>query len=131
MKKVLIVDDASVVRLMIKKVLNKGDFEIVGEAANGTEALTKYKDLRPDVVTMDITMPEVDGIQATKDIMAFDENAKVVIMSGIDQKEMLWQAIKAGAVSYIVKPFENDRVISTLNEVTAGNSSPEGKDLTR
>ena len=131
MKKVLIVDDASVVRLMIKKVLNKGDFEIVGEAATGTEALTKYKDLRPDVVTMDITMPEVDGIQATKDIMAFDENAKVVIISGIDQKEMLWQAIKAGAASYIVKPFENDRVISTLNEVTAGNSSPEGKDLTR
>lgn len=118
MKKVLIVDDASVVRLMIKKVLKQGNFEIVGEAATGIEALTKYKELRPDVVTMDITMPEADGIQATKDIMAFDENAKVVIMSGIDQKEMLWQAIKAGAASYIVKPFENDRVLSTLNEVT-------------
>jgi two-component system chemotaxis response regulator CheY len=118
MKKVLIVDDASVVRLMIKKVLKKGDFEIVGEAVNGIDALTKYKELRPDVVTMDITMPEVDGIQATKDIIAFDEDAKVVIMSGIDQKEMLWQAIKAGAASYIVKPFENDRVLSTLKEVT-------------
>ncbi len=117
MKKVLIVDDASVVRLMIKKVLKEGDFEIVGEAANGVDALTKYKELRPDVVTMDITMPEADGIQATKDIVAFDEDAKVVIMSGIDQKEMLWKAIKAGASSYIVKPFENERVISTLNEV--------------
>ena len=117
MKKVLIVDDASVVRLMIKKALKEGDFEIVGEAVNGIDALTKYKELRPDIVTMDITMPEVDGIQATKDIIAFDENAKVVIMSGIEQKEMLWQAIKAGAASYIVKPFENDRVISTLNEV--------------
>ncbi len=118
MKKVLIVDDASVVRLMIKKVLMQGGFEIVGEAINGIDALTKYKELRPDVVTMDITMPEVDGIQATKDIMAFDEDAKVVILSGIDQKEMLWQAIKAGAASYIVKPFENDRVLSTLKEVT-------------
>ena len=117
MKKVLIVDDASVVRLMIKKVLKEGNFEIAGEAVNGVEALTKYKELRPDIVTMDITMPEADGIQATKDIIAFDENAKVVIMSGIEQKEMLWQAIKAGAASYIVKPFENDRVISTLNEV--------------
>ncbi len=118
MKKVLIVDDASVVRLMIKKVLMQGGFEIVGEAINGIDALTKYKELRPDVVTMDITMPEADGIQATKDIIAFDEDAKVVIMSGIDQKEMLWQAIKAGAASYIVKPFENDRVLSTLKEVT-------------
>ncbi len=118
MKKVLIVDDATVVRLMIKKLLKEGDFEIVGEAANGIDALTKYKELRPDVVTMDITMPEVDGIQATKDIVEFDEDAKIVIMSGIDQKEMLWQAIKAGAASYIVKPFENARVISTLNEVT-------------
>ncbi len=118
MKKVLIVDDASVVRLMIKKVLMQGDFEIVGEAVNGIDALTKYKELRPDVVTMDITMPEVDGIQATKDIIAFDEDAKVVILSGIDQKEMLWPAIKAGAASYIVKPFENDRVLTTLKEVT-------------
>ena len=117
MKKVLIVDDASVVRLMIKRALKEGGFEIVGEAVNGIDAFTKYKELRPDIVTMDITMPEADGIQATKDIIAFDENAKVVIMSGIEQKEMLWQAIKAGAASYIVKPFENDRVISTLNEV--------------
>jgi two-component system, chemotaxis family, chemotaxis protein CheY len=117
MKRVLIVDDASVVRLMIKKALVQGGFEIAGEAVNGIDALTKYKELRPDVVTMDITMPEADGIQATKDIVAFDEDAKVVIMSGIDQKEMLWKAIKAGAASYIVKPFENERVISTLNEV--------------
>ena len=118
MKKVLIVDDASVVRLMIKKVLKEGNFEIVGEAANGIDALTKYKELRPDVVTMDITMPEVDGIQATRDIIAFDKNAKIVIMSGIDQKEMLWQAIRAGAASYIVKPFEDERLITTLKEVT-------------
>jgi len=87
MKKVLIVDDASVVRLMIKKALREGDFEVVGEAVNGIDALTKYKELRPDIVTMDITMPEADGIQATKDITAFDENAKVVIVSGKKQKK--------------------------------------------
>jgi len=117
MKRVLIVDDATVVRLLIKKVLTKSDFEVVGEAVNGIDALTKYKELKPDIVTMDITMPEADGIQATKDIIAFDSKAKIVMLSGIDQKEMLWQAIKAGAASYIVKPFENDRILSTLNEV--------------
>ena len=117
MKRVLIVDDASVVRMLIKKVLTQADFDVVGEAVNGIDALAKYKELRPDLVTMDITMPEADGIQATKDIIAFDAKAKVVMLSGIDQKEMLWQAIKAGAVSYIVKPFENDRILSTLNEV--------------
>ncbi len=120
MKRVLIVDDASVVRLMIKKVLQQDDFEIVGEAVNGKDALAKYKELKPDLVTMDITMPEADGIQATKDIIAFDENAKIVMLSGIDQKEMLWKAIKAGAASYIVKPFENDRILTTLNDVLNG-----------
>ncbi len=118
MKRVLIVDDASVVRLIIKKALQQGGFEIVGEAINGIDALAKYKELKPDIVTMDITMPEADGIQATKDIIAFDENAKIVMLSGIDQKEMLWKAIKAGAASYIVKPFENDRILATLNDVT-------------
>ncbi len=117
MKRVLIVDDASVVRLLIKKVLKEADFDIVGEAVNGVDALAKYKELKPDIVTMDITMPEADGIQATKDIIAFDANAKIVMLSGIDQKDMLWKAIKAGASSYIVKPFENDRILSTLNEV--------------
>ncbi|GAX60072.1 chemotaxis protein CheY [Candidatus Scalindua japonica] len=118
MKRVLIVDDASVVRLLIKKVLKAGNFEFAGEAINGKDALSKYKELRPDIVTMDITMPETDGIQATKDIIAFDENAKIIMLSGIDQKEMLWKAMKAGATSYIVKPFENDRILSALNEIT-------------
>lgn len=117
MKKLLIVDDASVVRLMIKKVLKGSDFTIVGEAKNGREAFEKYKALKPDVVTMDLVMPEVDGIQATRDIVSFDKNAKVVIVSGIDQREMLMRAIDAGACSYIVKPFEADRVIATLSEV--------------
>lgn len=117
MKKVLIVDDASIVRLLIRKVLKNTDFTVVGEAVNGKEALVKYKELSPDVVTMDMIMPEADGIQATKDIIAYDGNAKIIMVSSIDQKGPLIQAIKAGASSYIVKPFEADRVISTLNEV--------------
>ncbi|HDY68519.1 hypothetical protein LCGC14_1837020 [marine sediment metagenome] len=104
-------------KLLIKKILKQDDFTIVGEAANGKDALVKYKELRPDVVTMDMIMPEADGLQATKDILAFDRNAKGVIVSSIYQKEMLVQAIKAGASSYIVKPFESNRVISALNEV--------------
>ncbi len=119
MKKVLVVDDASVVRMMMKKVLKGSGFEVVGEAANGSEALEKYKELKPDVVTMDMVMPEADGIQATRDIVEFDKDAKVVIVSGIDQRELLMKAIDAGASSYIVKPFESDRVIATLNEVLA------------
>lgn len=119
MKKLLIVDDASVVRLMIRKVLKESDYTVVGEAKNGKEALEKYKDLNPDVVTMDLVMPVVDGIQATSDIVSFDKDAKVIIVSGIDQREMLMRAIEAGASSYIVKPFEADRVIATLNEVLA------------
>lgn len=121
MKKLLIVDDASVVRLMVKKILNESDFTIVGEAKNGKEAFEKYKELRPDVVTMDLVMPEVDGIQATKDILSFDKNAKIVILSGIDQREMLMQAINAGASSYVVKPFETDRLITALKEVSGEN----------
>ncbi len=120
MKKVLIVDDASVVRLMIRKVLKQGDFEVTGEAVNGIDALVKYKELKPDIVTMDITMPEADGIQATKDIIAFDPNAKIVMLSGIDQKEMLWKAIKAGATSYVVKPFEDERILSALKDIAEG-----------
>ena len=119
MKKLLVVDDASVVRLMVKKILNESDFEIVGEAKDGKEALEKYKELKPDIVTMDLVMPEVDGIQATKDILAYDEKAKIVILSGIDQREMLMQAINAGACSYVVKPFETDRLITALNEVSS------------
>ncbi|GJQ58723.1 MAG: response regulator [Candidatus Scalindua sp. AMX11] len=117
MKKVLVVDDASVVRLMMKKVLKEGGFEIVGEATNGREAITQFKELHPDIVTMDMVMPDADGIQATREIVAFDKNAKVVMVSGIEQKEMLMKAIQAGASSYIVKPFDADRVILTLNEV--------------
>jgi two-component system chemotaxis response regulator CheY len=117
MKKILVVDDAKVVRMVISKVLTKNGFAIAGEAENGREALEKYKQLKPDAVTMDITMPEVDGIQGLKDIIAYDKNAKVIMISAIDQRDSLAEAIRNGASGYIVKPFEDDSMTIAINKL--------------
>ena len=117
MKKVLVVDDAKVIRMVIKRLLTQHGYQIVGEAGNGREAFEKYKELRPDAVTMDIIMPEVDGIQGLKDILAFDKQAKVIMISAIDQRDSLTDAIRNGATDYVVKPFEDDRMISTLKNI--------------
>ena len=114
--RILVVDDAAILRQMLKNILTTQGHEVVGEAINGKEALEKYKKLKPDIVTMDIVMPEVDGIQALKNILAFDKNAKVIIISVIDQRKSLIEAIKAGAVDFIIKPFEFDRVIAAVEE---------------
>ena len=118
-KKVLIVDDAPVVRLLLKSILEKNGFEVVAEAGNGNEALDRYKDSSPDVVTMDITMPEANGIEGVKMILAHDPNAKIVMITAIDQRKYLLEAIKAGAADYIVKPFEDNRVITALQKATS------------
>lgn len=117
MAKVLIVDDAAFMRMMIKDILEKNNFEIVGEASNGLIAVELYKKERPDVVTMDITMPDMDGIQAVKAIKEFDPNAKVVMCSAMGQQSMVMDAIKAGAKDFIVKPFQADRVLEAINKV--------------
>ncbi|MDS0524130.1 response regulator [Clostridium sp. SHJSY1] len=117
MAKVLIVDDAAFMRMMIKDILEKNNFEIVGEASNGLIAVELYKKEKPDVVTMDITMPDMDGIQAVKAIKEFDPNAKVVMCSAMGQQSMVMDAIKAGAKDFIVKPFQADRVLEAINKV--------------
>lgn len=117
MKKILVVDDAKVIRMVIKQILTKNGYEIAGEAGNGREALEKYKELKPDAVTMDIIMPEVDGIQGLKEILAFDNQAKVIMISAIDQRESLSDAIKSGATDYVVKPFEDERMITSLRNI--------------
>lgn len=117
MKKILVVDDAKVIRMVIKRLLTLHGYEVAGEAGNGREAVEKYKELRPDAVTMDIIMPEVDGIQGLKDILAFDKQAKVIMISAIDQRDSLTDAIRNGATDYVVKPFEDDRMISTLKNI--------------
>ncbi|CAM4035137.1 chemotaxis response protein [Lederbergia lenta] len=114
--KILIVDDAAFMRMMVKDILTKNGFEVVGEAADGAQAVEKYKELKPDLVTMDITMPEMDGITALKEIKAFDPSAKIIMCSAMGQQAMVIDAIQAGAKDFIVKPFQADRVIEAISK---------------
>ncbi|MBP2642431.1 MAG: response regulator receiver protein [Firmicutes bacterium] len=115
--KVLIVDDAAFMRMMIKDILTKNGFEVVGEAENGAKAVEKWQELRPDLTTMDITMPEMDGITAVKNIKNIDPNAKVIMCSAMGQQAMVIEAIQSGAKDFIVKPFQPDRVLEAIRKV--------------
>ncbi|AEH53204.1 MULTISPECIES: response regulator [Heyndrickxia] len=115
-KKILIVDDAAFMRMMIKDILTKNGYDVVAEAADGAQAIEKYKEHRPDLVTMDITMPEVDGISALKEIKKIDPDAKVIMCSAMGQQAMVIDAIQAGAKDFIVKPFQADRVIEAIQK---------------
>lgn len=114
--KVLIVDDAAFMRMMIKEILSKNGYSIVGEASDGAQAVEKYKELGPDLVTMDITMPEMDGISALKEIKKMDPNARVIMCSAMGQQAMVIDAIQAGAKDFIVKPFQADRVLEAIKK---------------
>jgi len=114
MKSVLIVDDAMFIRLSLKMMLEKNGFNVIGEAENGAVAVKKYQELKPDIVTMDITMPEVDGVEALRQIRAMDGNAKVVMVSAMGQEVMIRNAIMAGAKNFIVKPFTEESVLKVL-----------------
>ncbi|MGL4798669.1 MAG: response regulator [Cellulosilyticaceae bacterium] len=116
-KKVLVVDDAAFMRMMIKDILSKNGYEIAGEAENGLKAIEKYKELSPDLVLMDITMPEMDGIQAVKNIKAIDPAAKIVMCSAMGQQAMVIESIQAGARDFIVKPFQAERVLEAVRKV--------------
>jgi two-component system, chemotaxis family, chemotaxis protein CheY len=114
---ILIVDDAAFMRMMIKDILTKNGFTVVGEASDGAQAVEKYKELSPDLVTLDITMPEMDGISALKEIKKVDAGAKVVMCSAMGQQAMVIEAIQAGAKDFIVKPFQADRVLEAIKKV--------------
>ncbi len=114
---ILIVDDAAFMRMMIKDVLTKNGFDVMGEAENGAKAIEKYKELQPNLTIMDITMPEIDGIQAVKEIKKIDPNAKIIMCSAMGQQAMVIEAIQAGAKDFIVKPFQADRVIEAVKKV--------------
>ncbi|MBP3889201.1 MAG: response regulator [Cellulosilyticum sp.] len=116
-KKVLIVDDAAFMRMMIKDILSKNGYEVAGEADNGLKAVEKYKELTPDLVLMDITMPEMNGIDAVKNIKAIDPGAKIVMCSAMGQQAMVIESIQAGARDFIVKPFQADRVLEAVRKV--------------
>lgn len=116
-KRILIADDAAFMRMMLKDILTKGGYEIAGEAADGNEALAKYKEVKPDLVTMDITMPNCDGIQSLKMIKAADPGANVVMCSAMGQQAMVIEAIQSGAKDFIVKPFQADRVLEAIKKI--------------
>jgi len=116
-KKILIVDDAAFMRMMIRDILSKNGYEVVGEAENGARAIERYKDLIPDLVIMDITMPEVDGIQAVKEIKKVNGEAKIIMCSAMGQQAMVIDAIQAGARDFVVKPFQPDRVLEAVRKV--------------
>jgi two-component system chemotaxis response regulator CheY len=114
--RILIVDDAAFMRMMIRDILTKNGYEVVGEAQDGAQAIEKFKELHPDLVTMDITMPEMDGITALKEIRKLDTNARVIMCSAMGQQSMVIDAIQAGAKDFIVKPFQADRVIEAIKK---------------
>ena len=116
-KNILICDDAAFMRMMIKDILTKSGYNVVGEAENGAKAVEKYNELKPDLTLMDITMPEMDGIQALKKIKENDASATVIMCSAMGQQAMVIESIQAGAKDFIVKPFQQDRVLEAVKKV--------------
>lgn len=123
MAKVMVVDDAAFMRMVLRTMLTEEGHEVVAEAANGLEAVQAYPTVRPDLVTMDITMPELDGVGALKEIQKIDPGAKVIMCSAMGQKAMVVDAITAGAKDFVVKPFQKERVIESVNKVLGINPS--------
>jgi two-component system, chemotaxis family, chemotaxis protein CheY len=119
MARILVVDDAAFMRKMVSDALTKGGHEVVGEAGNGVEAITQFQALKPDLMTLDITMPEKDGLAALADIMAADPSARVVMCSALGQESKVLEAIKLGAKDFVVKPFQPDRVIEAVGKALA------------
>ena len=117
MASILIVDDAAFMRMMIKDILSKNGYTVVGEAENGIKAIEKFKEVNPDLVIMDITMPEMDGIQAVKQIKAIDDSARIIMCSAMGQQAMVIESIQAGARDFILKPFQAERVLEAVRKV--------------
>jgi len=118
--RVLVVDDAAFMRLNLKNILEGEGYEIVGEGTNGQEAIDLFKSEQPDLVTMDITMPEMDGLTAMEKILEIDPEAKVVVVSAMGQEAYIKKAIMSGAKNFIVKPFKKDKIIETVEKVLDG-----------
>ncbi len=117
-KRVLIVDDTAFMRMMLKTIITGKGYSVVGEAEDGLDAIEKYKELKPDIVTMDITMPRMDGIESMKGILEIDPNAKIIVCSAMGQKALVIEALRLGAKDFIVKPFDADRVVEAINRIS-------------
>ena len=116
MARVLVIDDAAFMRTMLKEILVKGGHEVVGEAENGKIGVDKYEVLKPDIVTMDLTMPEMDGLEAVGHIMKKDPKAKIIVCSAMGQQSIVVEAIKGGAKDFIVKPFSPERLLMSISQ---------------
>ena len=116
MARVLVVDDAAFMRKMVSDALAKGGHEVVGEAGNGVEAIARFEELKPDLMTLDITMPEKDGLSALADIMGADPSARVVMCSALGQESKVLESIKLGAKDFVVKPFQAERVLDAVGK---------------
>lgn len=119
MAKILLVDDSKTSRKILRNILEENGHEIIGEAVNGEDGIEKFKELNPDITTMDITMPVLDGLEALKKIMEFDKNAKVVMVTAAGQKTKMVDAVKYGAAEFLAKPFEAAQIIEIINRVLA------------
>jgi two-component system chemotaxis response regulator CheY len=115
--KILIVDDAIFMRRMLSDILKQGGYDVVAEAANGKEAVEQFRKSKPDIVTMDIIMPEMGGIDAVKEIIKADERAKILMVSAMGQQQLVVEAIQAGAKDFVVKPFEASRVLTAVERI--------------
>ena len=118
-KTLLVTDDALIIREMIKDAAVSAGWEIAGEAGNGQEAVERYRELRPDACTLDLVMPEYDGLHALRGILGIDPEARVVVVSALDQKNVLKDAFKLGAADFLVKPFDKRVLIETLEQQVA------------
>ena len=118
-KRLLVVDDAMIIREMIKDAARNAGWEIAGEAGNGQEAIAKYEELGADAVTLDLIMPEYDGLHALAGIMKVDPSARVLVVSAIDQTDILKEALQRGAADFVVKPFDKARLVSALEKLIA------------
>jgi len=118
-KRILIVDDATFIRTMVKDILSPRGFEIAGEASNGKEAVTMYENLKPDLVTMDITMKEKDGLEAAQEILKKHPDARIIMVTALGQEKMLVDSFKAGVKDFVVKPFEPERILSAVEKALA------------
>jgi len=122
-RRLLVADDAMIIRQIIKDMAINAGWEVVGEAANGQEAIDRYQELKPDAVTLDLVMPEHDGLHALHGIMAFDSEAKILVVSALEQRGVLKDAIKAGASDFVAKPFDKRNLQATLEQMVPNSST--------
>jgi len=125
MARILIVDDSTVMRKNLNSIFTSNGHEVIGEAADGKQAVLLYSELKPDLVTMDITMPKMTGVEVVKQIISKDNSAKIIMVSALNQKQMVFEALKNGAKHYILKPIESSQLLGVVNEVLENNEEDD------